>query len=92
MHLQKALLNDLWQACFHGFRAGVQSRVCQQVLQAHQRHPYHLSQASSMNPLPASPCLSPDTAHACIYAVTCVMNRVCSHMSVHTCMSRLLRA
>lgn len=47
MHLQEALLHNLGEAGFHGLRANVQSRICQQVLQAHQRHPHHLSQASS---------------------------------------------
>ena len=47
-HLQQALLNELGQAGLDCLWAHIQGGVCQQVLQAHQRHPHHLRRAHTM--------------------------------------------
>ena len=44
-HLQQALLNNLGQAGLNRLWAHIQGGICQQVLQAHQRHPHHLRRA-----------------------------------------------
>lgn len=41
-HLQQALLNDLGEAGLNCLWAHIQRGICQQVIQAHQRHPHHL--------------------------------------------------